>query len=341
MASTNSNQPPFDEASAIYSQVFPQSQGKLRLCLPALYTWTSPDGKTEVKKVDFTDNALFRAYLREQLNLSKLNIIHKHLWYAGLPKRARPLHDQLLRGFRVIITEKADHHLLWLEDLLLLKPLPPFLLDHALWLNHLCRDQELLELANGMLLSYTWLIQTESDLAIAHDTGLISKEIGWVQWTTLLSSLADRLACAKIEDIAVNPRYYYGELRLNRINTIYRWCSRTTSFSTMIRGYHYGYKTYGSFFDRNTAWIVGTIVYITVVLTAMQVGLATKQLQEDSGFNQASYGFAVLAIVGPLGSLLAIGLVIVVLVLFNLSYALSKRKEVPLAGPALPAKFRH
>lgn len=68
------------------------------------------------------------------------------------------------------------------------------------------------------------------------------------------------------------------------------------------------------------------VIYITVVLTAIQVGLATEQLRDDARFNRASYGFTVFAIIAPLGVLSLIGLVLLVLMLFNSSYALDSRK---------------
>ncbi|KAI1734013.1 hypothetical protein F4680DRAFT_439758 [Xylaria scruposa] len=42
-------------------------------------------------------------------------------------------------------------------------------------------------------------------------------------------------------------------------------------------------------------------VFIALVLTAMQVGLATEQLRGNAAFQQASYGFTIFDIVGPMG----------------------------------------
>ncbi|KAM7209827.1 hypothetical protein V8F06_014790 [Rhypophila decipiens] len=41
-------------------------------------------------------------------------------------------------------------------------------------------------------------------------------------------------------------------------------------------------------------------VFVALVLTAMQVGLATERLQGNAAFQQASYGFTIFAILGPL-----------------------------------------
>jgi len=57
---------------------------------------------------------------------------------------------------------------------------------------------------------------------------------------------------------------------------------------------------YGSFLHDNFAVLASSIVYIAVVLTAMQVGLATEKLQNNEAFQLASYGFTVFSIIGPL-----------------------------------------
>lgn len=57
---------------------------------------------------------------------------------------------------------------------------------------------------------------------------------------------------------------------------------------------------YGTYFQENFAWLTSATVYIAVVLTAMQVGLATKSPADNDGFQSASYGFTVFSILGPL-----------------------------------------
>lgn len=95
----------------------------------------------------------------------------------------------------------------------------------------------------------------------------------------------------------IHLRFLRAELRLSRLNTI----SRLTSlphFNPYVRG-HY---TYGNLFRANLAWIATATVFVAVVLTAMQVGLATERLQGDATFQQASYGFTIFAILGPMGA---------------------------------------
>lgn len=56
-------------------------------------------------------------------------------------------------------------------------------------------------------------------------------------------------------------------------------------------------------------WLASSIDYVTVVLPAIQVGLATEALQNNGAFQSASYGFTVFSIVWPLA---AAGLIMVV-----------------------------
>jgi hypothetical protein len=49
------------------------------------------------------------------LKTPRLNAIHQHLWLAGLPNAARPLHGQKLLGRNIAVTEDPDEHLVWFE----------------------------------------------------------------------------------------------------------------------------------------------------------------------------------------------------------------------------------
>ncbi|KAH7115652.1 hypothetical protein EDB81DRAFT_600240, partial [Dactylonectria macrodidyma] len=84
-----------------------------------------------------------------------------------------------------------------------------------------------------------------------------------------------------------------GELRLSRLNKIY-------ALSQTPRGYMSRWNQYGTFFHDNFAWLASVTFYIVIVLTAMQVGLATESLARSDAFQSASYGFVVFSILGPL-----------------------------------------
>ena len=274
-----------------------------------------------------------RTYLRGDLDVDGLNKVHKHLWFAGLPQPARPLHHQLMIDRKIMITERADLHLLWHDDRLYLKPLPDYLLSYGIWEAALLKDGILSENAKGFLLSYLWLIRQKSDFLIAQGENLVSKDLTWEHWTTFVTAVFSNIVSDSFDGIS--PRYLYGELRLGRLNLIHRLCSNTRSPRTLIRGHFYGYHTYGSFIGKNFAWVLTVIVYITIVLTAMQVGLATTELQSSHMFNRASYGFTVLSIMGPLGIVFILLLLLLILIVFNLNYAIKKRSVTRTSFPTI------
>ena len=296
------------------------SRATRRLILPAVC-----EGENHtLRSVKSNSEADLQSYLKGDLDVDGLNKVHKHLWFAGLPRCARPLHYQLMIGRKVVITERADLHLLWGDGGLFLKPLPDYLLSYNIWEQTLLKDNYLSQNAKGFMLSYLWLIRHKSDFVIAQRENIVNNDLTWEQWTKFSTVIFTNIASDSLDGI--NPRYLYGELRLGRVNLIYRLCRETRSFQTFIRGYFYGYHTYSSFIEKNFAWVLTVIVYITIVLTAMQVGLGTTELRNSKLFNRASYGFTVFSIMAPLGILLVLLLVLLILVVFNLIYALSKRR---------------
>ena len=300
-----------------------------RLVLPVVHQ----DENHSLQLLNHTREGDLRKYLKSDLDVDGLNKIHKHLWLAGLPQCARSLHHQLLIDRKIMITERADLHLLWHDDRLYLKPLPDYLFSYGIWHGTLQKDRALSENAKGFLLSYLWLIREKSDFLAAQRESLVSHDLNWELWTTFSTAVFPNIVSSSFE--GVSPRYLYGELRLGRVNLIYRLCRKTRSFKTFIRGHFYGYHTYASFIDKNFAWVLTVIVYITIVLTAMQVGLATTELQSSQLFNRASYGFTVFAIMAPLGILFVLLLTVLILIIFNFKYAVRKRSVTRNSLPTL------
>ena len=123
----------------------------------------------------------------------------------------------------------------------------------------------------------TALISHESDFYIAKEKHLLPGEEDEVTWDAggLLSSNSTR---SNIHQ-KVDRRFVYGELRLSRLNKIYYLSQRS-----FLRGYMSHWHEYGTFFHDNFAWLVSATVYMAIVLTAMQVGLATNTLANNDAF---------------------------------------------------------
>lgn len=272
-----------------------------------------------------TDIATF---VREELDLKRLNDIHKHLWMAGRPMRARPLHRYKMYSYEVLGTQQMDLHLLRFSNKVLVKPLPEYLLDASFWEQYLCGagDEELWHSAAGWLLSYVWLIVSPLDLKLAHDNMLVPAAINWQWWKAFVASFVANVDINTLYQ--VNKRYHFGDLRLSRINTIYRVLYFHTHF---VRGYLYGYNRYVVFFERNFSWILILFVFLSLVLSAMQVGTALDELSSSKVFMKGSYGVVVLSMVSVASVLGIVGLFFVGVFLFNMvtaiRHAARKAKE--------------
>ena len=93
----------------------------------------------------------------------------------------------------------------------------------------------------------------------------------------------------------VNRRYHHGVLLLDRLNSIYRIKYFTTHFR---RGYLYGYRPYTPFFERRFSWaLIPFGVFLTVILSAMQVGTGLPDLGNNQAFLDASNGVVIFSMV--------------------------------------------
>ncbi|KAL6862001.1 hypothetical protein J3F83DRAFT_746392 [Trichoderma novae-zelandiae] len=299
--------------------------------LPASYHYYEQivSGRRRRRVADPSQNVA--AFLDTELSLQQLDDIDKHLWLAGAKRPATQLHLQVAIGRHIVLADRIDLHLLWSGDgKLFVKPLSRFLLSPDFWQTHLscsdfcsCSDrvgsvlsmdsqpaiesghalppnpackEPLRRVARGFLYTYACLISTESDFAIAIERRLLPREtddspIKWAQWQRFARDII-----AQHDPANVHPRFTRAELRLSRINALHR-----TKQFLFSEAYFGGWNNYSSFFRDNFAWIAAITAYLVLILTAMQVGLATERLQGNTDFQRASYVFTLLAILGPVG----------------------------------------
>ncbi|KAH8897163.1 hypothetical protein GQ53DRAFT_679802 [Thozetella sp. PMI_491] len=282
------------------------------------------------------------AFLARDLDVSRLNVVYDILWWAGRQVASRPLHRVRMLGRKITIAEQADLHLVWSVECFFVKPLPDFLLDYSFWKEHLCRDncpQDTYESARGFVLSYIWLIRHKSDFEIAKAEWLLPSELTWPMWREFVDSAVDHFGDLA-DPHSISKRYRYGELRLSRLDQIYRFAPRLR-FQFLLRGYLYSYSTYGGFFKREFAWLIVAFAYISVILSGMQVGLTTVQLRDDDGFNKAAYGFTVAAIILPAVMFAGALLLYVCLWAFHVTVTVSswwrRKKKEMLSSAYLPS----
>lgn len=253
-------------------------------------------------------------FLESELLVKRLNDAQSFLWLCGRPMPPRPLHHQLLLKREITVTENPELHLVWSRGRIFLKPIPEWLLHPSFWTEQInattfpdgrellgntpARLAELALCARGFLYSYCALIAYKSDFQIAKTRGLVPEEVSWDRWKTLSEQVL-----AKHRYNAVNPRYWYGELRLGRLNKVYMF-----RFGHLIRGYSTvdSAAVYMDLLHENFGILAALLAYIVVVLTAMQVGLGVDRLKDKPAFQNASYGFTVFSVISPLGGALAI-----------------------------------
>lgn len=235
------------------------------------------------------------------------------LWLAGLPIPPRPLHHQAVLQRAICVSEKMDLHLVWTAGRIYMKPLPRYLLDPGFWSDHLCTaaaddTAQLYKLSLGFLYSYVALITYETDFHLAQSLRLLPREVSWSSWKAMVSQLqVDTLRHR------VDRRFLHGELRLGRLNKIYFF--HQTPFSAYVPLWN---QT-RTFFQDNLAWLASATVYMVIVLTSMQLGVATKPLANSDAFQYASYGFAIFSILAPLVIVAGIVVVFLFLSIYNIA----------------------
>lgn len=244
------------------------------------------------------------------LRTPALDKIYAHLWLAGLPKAARPAHRQVLLGRAIVVTENPNEHLVWNATRIFIKPLPEYLLSHDFWTTEgsaLLRDRSLYQSACGLLLSYCWLICTKPDLAIAQDVRLVPPSVTWEEWVLFVTDLLTSIDPETLD--TVSKRYHFGELRLSRLNLIYRFAPSMFSSQNFMRGYMSEPLWTKTFLERNFAWLFSVFGFVTIVAGSMQVGLGTDSLHANGEFQRASVGFTVASLIGVIASVLLVSVV--------------------------------
>lgn len=128
--------------------------------------------------------------------------------------------------------------------------------------DRLCRS------ALGLLRSYTFLIQHESDLVVAQtdDLRLIPKDVDWEAFCKFSAEIA------RVSDFNVSDRYLYGEIRLSRLNL----------YAPIMFGTFHYQRVHGQFADYFARLYVPVLFYfasMAMILGGMQVTLTGYQTQ--------------------------------------------------------------
>jgi hypothetical protein len=257
-------------------------------------------------------------YLKTELSVSKLNDIYPFLWVAGRKRHFRSLNRQLQLRREILITEDPAMHLVWVENIIYMKPVPVALFSWEFWDSFICAKETdskrirgpFFESACGLLHSYTKLIVHQSDYRIAISHNLIP-DVGFSNWCHLAQEIRDAV---EQPNYVREKRWEYGELRLARLNWIYK---------TTLRGYSYFYvyTEYGVYFGKHFQTLLLLYAYCTVILSAMQVVMSSRDPSEGTYLGHwvikmcIRFGFGVIMTVFAIAGLLV--LLFISLFLYN------------------------
>ena len=228
-----------------------------------------------------SSNIVLSDILMAEFSTTDLNNIHGYLWIAGSHGNISPLHHQQVLLRKIIPSEQARLHLIWFDRNIYVKPLPDYFLDTD---RYSVASIDPSGSITGFLRSYCSLICSQLDLVIAKKSFLISEDVTWERWARFRNAIL-----LNTKNRYSNVRYDYGELRLNRLDIIYRLTGRGLTYFTI----HRDYKTY---FTQYFALFVTVFAFVAVILAAMQVLVSIKDIPE--AVVVTSYRFAVAVLVG-------------------------------------------
>jgi len=217
------------------------------------------------------------------------------LWLIAVHGAPRSLYYQKFLGREIVLAEELNLHLVWAKSRIFIKPLPDFLLNHEFWEANISCEPGLHRAACGLLYSYCGLIRFGHDLQVAQECHLVNANLNYRAWTefarTALSNLNPK------DSNTMDPRFEYGELRLNRLDTIYRYSPYKFSISSVLQGFpHALTESYVPYMDQyNNA--VSAFGIIVIVLSAFNLTLTAYPSTPNLDLQQTAYRFAIFAMV--------------------------------------------
>lgn len=222
------------------------------------------------------DSCRLVSYCLEDLDTPGMNKLGEKLWWAGPNPDVKSLTRQLTFERTIVVTEDPSLHLLWADSNLYIKPLPAYITSYAFWeylvdpSNDSINPEErerLRTTALGFLRTYAALIQRRSDFTLARRKDLLGA-FGNTSFEAFIKFIKD-FDC--VPDKAISPRWRYGEIQLDALNLhstlhLHKW--HLNRFES----------NYGPYFQRYFPVILFLYALFSVMLSAMQVILAARQL---------------------------------------------------------------
>src|ERR1700710_16430 len=280
------HKPPFPPTSSLIA--------RKDVILPAAFNDLSPLAR-ELQPLRLEHRNEVHRFLCAFFDLSRFNAIRKMLWLIAVHGAPRSLYYQKFLGREIVIAEELDLHLVWAKSRIFIKPLPDFLLNYDFWEAYISGEPQLHRAACGLLYSYCGLIRFGHDLQVAQECHLVNVNLDYRAWTEFTRTILPNL---NPEDSnTMDTRFRYGELRLNRLDTIYRYSPQKFSVSGILQGFpHALAESYVPYMDQyNNA--VSAFGVIVIILSAFNLSLSAHSKSPDPDLQQAAYGFALFAMI--------------------------------------------
>jgi hypothetical protein len=279
-------QPPFPPTSSLISRE--------DLILPAAFNDLSPlERELQPLRLEHRDEV--HRFLSAYLDLSRFHAIRKMLWLIAVHGAPRSLYYQKFLGREIVITEELDLHLVWAKSRILIKPLPDFLLNYDFWETYICCEPRLYRAACGLLYSYCGLIRFGHDLKVAQECHLVNTDFDYRAWAEFARTILPNVN-PKNPD-TMDTRFQYGELRLNRLDIIYRYSPYKFSISSILQGFpHALTESYVPYMDQYNN-VVSAFGVIVIILSAFNLSLTAHSKSPERNLQQAAYGFAIFAMI--------------------------------------------
>jgi len=284
-------------ASSAYKPPFPPTSSLIAredLVFPAAFNDVSPLAR-ELQPLRFEHRNEVDRFLCAFFDLSRFNAIRKMLWLIAVHGAPRSLYYQKFLRREIVIAEELDLHLVWAKSRIFIKPLPDFLLNYDFWEAYISCEPQLHRAAYGLLYSYCGLIRFGHDLHVAQECHLVNANLDHRAWTEFARTILPNLNSN--DSNTMDTRFQYGELRLNRLDTIYRYSPYKFSVSGILQGFpHALTESYVPYMDlyNNAVSAFGVIV---IILSAFNLSLSAQSKSPDLDLQQAAYGFALFAMI--------------------------------------------
>lgn len=271
-------------------------------------------------KIPDASNAM--TWISTELETPVLDELNEYLHFIAPRdyRRVHPLHEHLIRNRQIVVTENPGLHLIWHYNRLFIKPIPPVLLNFTMWRRFLLPSvqtvvdstqqfsypiyalQSECKSALGFLRTYELLIRHPSDFNIAQSMNLIPQNISYFEFRAFIGPFHS------LPNAAVAQRYYFGQMRLTRLN----WAVRLLQPRTVRTGGWLANRLYyQELSTQSSDYILGFVApllfifgLLSVMLSAMQVMLTAFEMpishnmivQVSSGFSIAIIIFCIMVV---------------------------------------------